>query len=132
MRAIKKFKKLMFTVHEIVWWTVSELEDWLYPYKDRLTPEDRFEVRVKDPLSGDMYMVEELIQQMNQKVDKLQDDMIWAKDRIAYLENKVKTKVKIKKESPSVSGSVRNITYCLLYTSPSPRDRQKSRMPSSA
>ena len=23
-------------------------------------------------------------------------------------------------------------TYCLLYTSPSPRDRQKSRMPSSA
>ena len=27
-----------------------------------------------------------------------------------------------------------NITYdtCLLYTSPSPRDRQKSRMPSSA
>ena len=100
----------MFTLHESVWWIVSELEDWLYPYKDRLTPEDRFEVRVKDPLSGDMYMVEELIQQMNQKVDKLQDDMMWAKDRIVYLESKVKTKVKIKKESPSVSGSVRNIT----------------------
>ena len=29
----------------------------------------------------------------------------------------------------SVTGSSRN---CLLYTSPSPRDRQKSRMPSSA
>ena len=57
MRAIKKFKNLMFTLHESVWWIVSELEDWLYPYKDRLTPEDRFEVRVKDPLSGDMYMV---------------------------------------------------------------------------
>ena len=25
-----------------------------------------------------------------------------------------------------------NATICLLYTSPSPRDRQKSRMPSSA
>ena len=25
-----------------------------------------------------------------------------------------------------------NVTDCLLYTSPSPRDRQKSRMPSSA
>ena len=24
------------------------------------------------------------------------------------------------------------LSYCLLYTSPSPRDRQKSRMPSSA
>ena len=110
MRAIKKFKNLMFSIHELVWWTVSELEDWLYPYKDRLTPEDRFEVRVKAPMSGDMYMFEELIQQLNQKVDKLQDDMMWAKDRITYLENKVKTKVKVKKESPSVSGSVRNIT----------------------
>ena len=26
----------------------------------------------------------------------------------------------------------KNVTGCLLYTSPSPRDRQKSRMPSSA
>ena len=25
-----------------------------------------------------------------------------------------------------------DVNYCLLYTSPSPRDRQKSRMPSSA
>ena len=30
------------------------------------------------------------------------------------------------------SGISRLITICLLYTSPSPRDRQKSRMPSSA
>ena len=28
--------------------------------------------------------------------------------------------------------SVDNLMNCLLYTSPSPRDRQKSRMPSSA
>ena len=28
--------------------------------------------------------------------------------------------------------SIRSIISCLLYTSPSPRDRQKSRMPSSA
>ena len=27
---------------------------------------------------------------------------------------------------------ITQIRYCLLYTSPSPRDRQKSRMPSSA
>ena len=56
MRAIKKFKNFMFSIHEGLWLIVSELEDWLYPYKDRLTPEDRFEVRVKDPLSGDMYI----------------------------------------------------------------------------
>ena len=28
--------------------------------------------------------------------------------------------------------SIINLNVCLLYTSPSPRDRQKSRMPSSA
>ena len=39
------------------------------------------------------------------------------------------------KESPSIHGpaDVPDWNYiCLLYTSPSPRDRQKSRMPSSA
>ena len=32
----------------------------------------------------------------------------------------------------SAPNSLRDIWLCLLYTSPSPRDRQKSRMPSSA
>ena len=32
----------------------------------------------------------------------------------------------------SLAGDPRHIFVCLLYTSPSPRDRQKSRMPSSA
>ena len=109
MRAIKKFKNLMFTLHESVWWIVSELEDWLYPYKDRLTPEESFQIRVKDFDTGDNYMVEEHIQSINERIERLQDEMIWAKDRIQYLETKIK-KVKVKKESPSVSGSVRTIT----------------------
>ena len=109
MRAIKKFKNLMFTLHESVWWIVSELEDWLYPYKDRLTPEESFQIRVKDFDTGENYMVEEHIQSINERIERLQDEMIWAKDRIQYLETKLK-KVKVKKESPSVSGSVRNIT----------------------
>ena len=32
----------------------------------------------------------------------------------------------------SVNGVAILLPFCLLYTSPSPRDRQKSRMPSSA
>ena len=32
----------------------------------------------------------------------------------------------------SKTGKRDRLCYCLLYTSPSPRDRQKSRMPSSA
>ena len=37
-----------------------------------------------------------------------------------------------KMASSKASGAARNVRACLLYTSPSPRDRQKSRMPSSA
>ena len=33
---------------------------------------------------------------------------------------------------PEVANMQDLLIYCLLYTSPSPRDRQKSRMPSSA
>ena len=32
----------------------------------------------------------------------------------------------------NMSVAIANLLACLLYTSPSPRDRQKSRMPSSA
>ena len=35
-------------------------------------------------------------------------------------------------KSLGLAGAAAAITACLLYTSPSPRDRQKSRMPSSA
>ena len=38
----------------------------------------------------------------------------------------------ITKYSVTPMAATANITACLLYTSPSPRDRQKSRMPSSA
>ena len=34
--------------------------------------------------------------------------------------------------SPSKANDLQDIKRCLLYTSPSPRDRQKARMPSSA
>src|SRR5674476_974270 len=35
-------------------------------------------------------------------------------------------------EMKHAASIIERIYYCLLYTSPSPRDRQKSRMPSSA
>ena len=57
MRATKKIKNLLFNIHEAIWWIVAEIEDWLYPYNDRLTPEDKFEIRVKDPYTGEQYMV---------------------------------------------------------------------------
>ena len=100
-------KKFLFGIREFAWMVADEIADWLYQYRNKLTPEEKFEVRVKDPMSGEMWMIEELIQQMNQKVDKMQDDMIWMKDMIAEHEKKLSFKVKRRSQSPSVSGKVK-------------------------
>ena len=109
MRAIKKLKNLTFAIHEAVWWVVSELEDWLYPYKDRLTPEESFQIRVKDFDTGENYMVEEIIQSQNERIERLQDEMINVQTKLAEHEEKLKTRIRIKKDSTSVSGDIKNI-----------------------
>ena len=109
MRAIKKVKNILFTIHEGVWWIVSEIEDWLYPYKDRLTPEESFQIRVKDFETGENYMVEELIQSQNERIERLQDEMINVQNKLAEHEERFKTRVRIKKGSSSVSGDIKNI-----------------------
>ena len=100
-------KKFLFDMREFAWMVADEIADWLYPYRNQLTPEEKFEVRVKDPMSGEMWMIEELIQQMNQKVDKLQDDMMYVRDKLAEHEEKLSFKVKKRSQSPSVSGKVK-------------------------
>ena len=109
LRATRKIKNFMFNIHEAIWWVVAEIEDWLYPYHDRLTPEDKFEIRVKDPYSGEEYMVEEHIQGINEKINRLQDQMIDVNEQLRKHEEKLKFKVKKVTESPSVSGTVKKM-----------------------
>ena len=109
MRAVKKIKRFMFNIHEAVWWVVAEIEDWLYPYHDRLTPEDKFEIRVKDPYTGEQFMVEEHIQGLTEKINRLQDQMMDVQQQLNKHEEQLKFKVKKIKESPSVSGAVRKM-----------------------
>ena len=101
--------KILFNIREFLWMIASEVEDWLYPYRNRLTPEEQFEIRVKDPMSGENFMVEEHIQQQNERIERLQDDMITVQMKLAEHEERFKTKVKIKKDSTSVSGDIKNI-----------------------
>ena len=101
--------KILFKIREFAWVVVSEIEDWLYPYHNRLTPEEQFEVRVKDPMSGENFMVEEHIQSINERIERLQDEMINVQMRLADHDERFKTKVKIKKDSTSVSGDIKNI-----------------------
>ena len=101
--------KILFNIREFLWVIVSEVEDWLYPYRNRLTPEEQFEIRVKDPMSGENFMVEEHIQSINERIERLQDEMINAQNRLADIEQKLKTRIRIKKDSTSVSGDIKNI-----------------------
>ena len=99
----------MFNIHEAVWWVVAEIEDWLYQYHDRLTQEDKFEIWVKDPYTGEQFMVEEHIQGLTEKINKLQDQMMDVQQQLNKHEEQLKFKVKKIKESPSVSGAVRKM-----------------------
>ena len=101
--------KLLFKIREFAWVIVSEIEDWLYPYHNRLTPDEQFEIRVKDPMSGESFMVEEHIQSINERIERLQDEMINVQMKLSEHDERFKTRVKIKKDSTSVSGDIKNI-----------------------
>ena len=109
MRAVRKIKRFMFNIHEAVWWVVAEIEDWLYPYHDRLTPEDKFEIRVKDPILGEEYMVEEHIKGLNEKINRLQDQMMDVNHTLQEHDKKLQFRIRAKQSSPSVSGKVSNV-----------------------
>ena len=67
------------------------------------------------------------------KVDKDSiDKIIKSDEEINKYRSKIDTQILtlLVKRAPMAIGAL--LTSCLLYTSPSPRDRQKSRMPSSA
>ena len=106
---MERLLKVLFKIREFAWVIVSEREDWLYPYRNRLTPEEQFEIRVKDPMSGENFMVEEHIQSQNERIERIQDDMMTVPMKLAEHEERFKTRVKIKKDSTSVSGDIKNI-----------------------
>ena len=59
-------------------------------------------------------------------------DIIGQKEIIGSLAGLLKNQTEMPNLLFSGGAGVGKTTTCLLYTSPSPRDRQKSRMPSSA
>ena len=101
--------KILFKIREFAWVVADEIANWLYPYHNRLTPDEQFEVRVKDPMSGENFMVEEHIQSINERIERLQDEMINVQMKLSEHDDRFKTRVKIKKDSTSVSGDIKNI-----------------------
>ena len=77
-------KKIFFTIHETVWWAVSELEDWLYPYKDR---------EVTKPLWAENYDIDidevtylkSQINSADERIERLQSEMIYVMNQLNEL-----------------------------------------------
>jgi len=103
--------KILFKVREIAWVLVSELENILYPYNNRLTPEEQYEHEMRDPITGEIEMVENLIQSQNQRIERLQDEMINVMNRLYQIEQTIKS---INTYSQNTSNQV------------NPNERQKS------
>ena len=78
--------KILFKVREIAWVLVSELENILYPYNNCLTPEEKYEHEMIHPITGEIEMVENLIQSQNQRIERLQDEMITVMNRLYEIE----------------------------------------------
>ena len=83
--------KPLFKLREFVWVIVSEIEDWVYPYRTRLSPEEKYEHEMLDPLTGEITMIENLIQNQNQRVERLQDEMIHVMNRLYHIEQDLKS-----------------------------------------
>ena len=64
--------------------------------------------------------MDEIGKELEKTKSKIINHRVWGKKRLAYPIERQKY------------GSYILIQFCLLYTSPSPRDRTRSRMPSSA
>ena len=83
--------KVLFKVREFIWVIVSEIEDWVYPYRNRLTPEEKQEHGMKDPITGEITMIENLLQADNERIQRLQDEMINAQSRLYDIEQTIKS-----------------------------------------
>ena len=82
---------LLFKVREFIWVIVSEIEDWVYPYRTRLSPEEKYEHGMKDPMTGEITMIENLLQADNERIQRLQDEMIHIQNRVYEIEENLKS-----------------------------------------
>ena len=82
---------ILFKVREFVWVIVSEIEDWVYPYRTRLSPEEKYEHGMLDPMTGETTMIENLLQADNERIQRLQDEMIHIQNRVYEIEENLKS-----------------------------------------
>lgn len=68
------FRKLRI----FLWYIVSDLEQRLYPFHN----EDDFYYEVKNDETGEKYFIIDWIKSFDERIIRLQDEMIWVKSEI--------------------------------------------------
>lgn len=62
---------------------VLDLEETLYPYGD----EQDYYIKVKNDETGEQHMMIDWIKSHNEKIDRLQEEMFYVRDKLRQLEN---------------------------------------------
>ena len=77
-------KKLLFKIQEATWWFVAELEDVLYPYRDREITHPLWAENGDSPVDEVGYLKHQMEAQ-NQRVERLQEEMIHVLRRLSEI-----------------------------------------------
>ena len=94
MRIIKKFKRVIFGIHEAVWWIVAEIEDWLYPYYDRPVEDDPYDHNNRSLDLNEITYLKSQLDSARQNIERLQDEMIYVQSVLNTLTDKRKITIK--------------------------------------
>ena len=78
-------KKIFFTIHETVWWFVAELEDWLYPYKDREVTKSLWGEGYEEIEVDEASYIKSQLQGNAERIERLQSEMIHVMKELSKL-----------------------------------------------
>ena len=83
--------KFFFKIQEAAWWVVAELEDVLYPYRDREVTEPLWVERGDLPVDEVVYLKHQM-EANSQRVERLQEEMIHVLRRLGEINSKLDIK----------------------------------------
>jgi len=83
--------KFFFKIQEMVWWVVAELEDQLYPYRDREVDQPLWAENPESPINELGYLKHQM-EATGQRVERLQEEMIHVLRRLGEINSKLDIK----------------------------------------
>ena len=82
--------KFFFKIQEAVWWFVAELEDQLYPYRDREITKPLW-AEGYDADADELAYLKSQMNSANERIERLQSEMIFVQSVINSLSDKRRT-----------------------------------------